>query len=95
VRVGGDRPIGVEALGHNMLAMSGFLLVLATLLLLPAAVAGALFLTLEPGWGWWAAVPAAAAAVPVAAAEAHLLLARLGRVFEATDPSSVAPVEAL
>jgi hypothetical protein len=31
----------------------------------------------------------------VAAAEAHLLLARLGRVFEATDPSSVAPVEAL
>jgi ABC-2 type transport system permease protein len=93
VRVGQDRPIGVEALGHNMLAMSGFLLVLGLLLLLPAAVAGALYLGLEPAWGWWAAAPAGAAAIAVAAAEGHLLLARLGRVFEATDPSSVAPTE--
>jgi ABC-2 type transport system permease protein len=93
VRVGQDRPIGVEALGHNMLAMSGFLLVLGVLLLLPAAVAGAIYLSLETRWGWWATVPAGAAALAVAAGEGYLLLARLGRVFEATDPSSVAPTE--
>jgi putative ABC exporter len=95
VRIGPDRPIGIEALGHNILVMSGFLAILLVLLLLPVAVGGALFFGLEPTAGWWAAVPAGAAALLVAALEAHLLLARLGRVFEATDPSSVAPVEAV
>jgi len=95
VRVGPDRPIGVEALGHNMLMMVGFLAILAVLLLLPAAAGGALYLGFEPRWGWWAAAPAAGAALLLAALEAHLVLGRLGRVFEATDPSSVAPVESL
>ena len=36
VNPGSDRPIGVEALGHNMLIISGFLLVLAVLLAAPA-----------------------------------------------------------
>jgi ABC-2 type transport system permease protein len=91
VRVGPDRPIGVEALGHNMLVMSGFVAILAGLLLAPAVVAGAVFLGLGPVWGWWAVAPAAVGALVVAAMEARLLLSRLGRVFETTDPSAVPP----
>lgn len=93
VRLGPDRPIGVEALGHNMLVMSGFLVILAILLVAPTASAGAVFIGLEPAIGWWAAGPASAAALIVTALEAGWLLARLGQVFEATDPSSVSPVE--
>ncbi|MBA3317766.1 MAG: hypothetical protein H0T50_06695 [Gemmatimonadales bacterium] len=93
VRVGPDRPIGVEALGHNMLVMSGFVVILAALLAAPAAVAGAVFFGLEPVSGWWAGVPAAAAALVVTGLESQVLLARLGRVFEETDPSSVPAVE--
>jgi hypothetical protein len=93
VRVGPDRPIGVEALGHNMLVLSGFVVILAALLLAPAAVAGATFVGLEPVSGWWAAAPATGAALVVTALEARLLLSRLGRVFETTDPASVPPVE--
>ncbi len=95
VRLGPDRPIGVEALGHNMLVMIGFGAILAVLLLAPAVVGGAVFLGLEPGAGWWAAVPAGLGALAVTALEARSLLAWLGRVFEATDPASVPPVEAL
>ena len=94
VRVGPDRPIGVEALGHNMLVMSGFVAVLAVLLAAPVAAAGAVFVGLEPVSGRWAAAPAAAVALAVTALEARVLLTRLGRVFEATDPSSVPPAEA-
>lgn len=94
-RLGPDRPIGVEALGHNMLVMSGFVAILAVLLLAPAAVAGGVYLGLEPVSGRWAAAPAAVGALVVAGLEARLLLSRLGRVFEATDPSSVPPAESL
>lgn len=89
---GADRPIGVEALGHNMLIMSGFLLVLAALLVPPAVAAFATYVALEP-IGWWAAAPAALASLLLMALEARLLLARLGRVFEATDPATVPPAE--
>jgi ABC-2 type transport system permease protein len=92
-RVGPDRPIGVEALGHNMLVMSGFIVILAALLLVPAGIAGAVLVGLEPSLGGWAAAPAAVSALVVTALEARLLLARLGRVFEATDPASMPPVE--
>jgi ABC-2 type transport system permease protein len=95
VRIGPDRPIGIEALGHNILVMAGFLAVLLVLLLFPAIAGGGVFVGLEPTLGWWAAPPSAAAALVVAGLEARLLLVRLGRVFEATDPSYVAPVEAL
>jgi hypothetical protein len=95
VRVGPDRPIGVEALGHNMLVMSGFVAILAVLLLAPAAVAGGMFLGLEPVSGRWAAAPAAVGALAVVGLQARLLLSRLGRVFEMTDPSSVPPAESL
>lgn len=93
VRVGQDRPIGVEALGHNMLMMVGFTAVLGALLLAPAAVGAGLFVGLEPITGRWAAGPAALGALLVMALESRLLLARLGRIFEATDPTAVAPVE--
>jgi hypothetical protein len=73
--------------------MSGFVAILAGLLLAPAVVAGAVFLGLEPVSGLWAVVPAAAGALLVAGLEARLLLARLGRVFESTDPSAVPPAE--
>jgi hypothetical protein len=95
IRAGPDRPLGVEALGHNMLVMSGFVLILAGLLLVPATAAAGIFLVLEPASGWWAAVPAAAVALGIAALEAGLVLSRLGRVFEATDPSSVPAAESL
>ena len=95
VNPGPDRPLGVEALGHNMLIMSGFLLVLAGLLALPALAGAAVLFGLRPTLGWWAAAPAALAALLVMALEARLLLGRLGRVFEATDPASVPPAEAL
>lgn len=89
---GADRPIGVEALGHNMLIMSGFLLVLAALMAAPAAATVATYLALEP-IGWWAVPPALLAALLLMALEARLLLARLGRVFEATDPATVPAAE--
>jgi hypothetical protein len=92
VNPGADRPIGVEALGHNMLIMSGFLLILAALLLLPAAAALAILTGLER-FGWWSAPPAALAALALMALEARLLLGRLGRLFEATDPATVPPAE--
>ena len=92
VNPGSDRPIGVEALGHNMLIISGFLVVLAILLAAPAAAAAAVLHGLR-SLGWWAAPPAALAALTLMALEARLLLARLGRVYEATDPAMVPPVE--
>jgi ABC-2 type transport system permease protein len=95
VNPGPDRPLGVEALGHNMLIMSGFLLILAGLLVLPAAAGTAVLLGLVRGSGWWVTVLAVLAALLVMALEARVLLGRLGRIFEATDPASVAPAEVL
>ena len=92
VNPGPERPIGVEALGHNMLIMSGFLLVLAVLLLVPAGAAFGVLVALER-LGWWAVPPAALAAILFMVIEARLLLARLGKVFEATDPATVPPAE--
>jgi hypothetical protein len=94
VNPGSDRSIGVEALGHNMLIISGFLLVLAALLAAPVAAAAAVLYGLRFA-GWWAAAPAAIAALALMALEARILLARLGRVYEATDPAMVPPVESL
>ena len=94
VNPGSDRPIGVEALGHNMLIISGFLLVLGVLLAAPTAAAGAVLFGLR-SIGWWAAAPAALVAMGLMALEARILLARLGRVYEATDPAMIPPVELL
>jgi hypothetical protein len=75
--------------------MSGFLLILAGLLVLPAAAGTAVLLGLVRGSGWWVTVLAVLAALLVMALEARVLLGRLGRIFEATDPASVAPAEVL
>ncbi|HEU4525129.1 MAG TPA: putative ABC exporter domain-containing protein [Gemmatimonadales bacterium] len=94
VNPGPDRAIGVEALGHNMLIISGFLLVLAALLTAPAAATAAVLYGLQ-SLGWWAAGPAVLAALLLMALEAGFLLGRLGRVYEATDPAAVPPAEVL
>jgi ABC-2 type transport system permease protein len=93
VRIGPDRPIGIEALGQNMLVMLGYLAILAVLLILPAAVAVGVVSALGGMVTWWTVLPSGLAALLIVTAEAHLLLTRLGKIFEATDPSSVAPVE--
>jgi hypothetical protein len=91
VHHGRSRATGVEALGQNMLVMSGFLVILGLLLVPPAAAAAAVFLGFQTGFGGWAAVPAALAGLAIAGLEARLLLSRLGQVFEETDPASVPP----
>ena len=95
VNPGADRPLGVEALGHNMLIMSGFLLLLAGLLVLPAAAGAAVLFGLGANPGPGAAALAALPVLLLMVIEARLLLGTLGRVFEATDPASVAPAERL
>ena len=75
-----------------MLIMSGFLLLLAALLLAPAAAAAGVYVAL-PSLGRWAAAPAVLAALLLMALEARILLSRLGRVYEATDPATVPPSE--
>jgi hypothetical protein len=82
----------VEALGHNMLIISGFLLILAALLAAPAAAAAGVLFGLR-SLGWCAAAPAALAGLLLMALEARVLLTRLGRVYEATDPATVPAAE--
>ncbi|MBA3555619.1 MAG: hypothetical protein H0W29_12780, partial [Gemmatimonadales bacterium] len=81
-------PGGVEALGQNMLALIAYLALLAATLLLPAAAGGAVFLGLAPEIGWWAAIPASAAALGIAAAEARVMIGWIGGVFERSDPAT-------
>lgn len=83
------RPGGVEALGQNMLAIIGYVALLAVALLLPVASGAAVLAILRPGIGWWAAAPAAAAGLAVAAVEARLMIGWIGRAFERTDASAL------
>jgi ABC-2 type transport system permease protein len=83
------RPAGVEALGQNMLAIMGYLILLACALALPAGAGAAVFFALEPSIGWLAA--AALAIVPglaVAGAEVRLMIGWIGRAFDRTDPAT-------
>ncbi len=93
MHLGAGRPIGIEALGHNMLVMIGFTAVLAVLLVVPVGGGALLFLGLERTLGWWAMVPAGIFGLAAAGLEARLLVSRLGRVFERTDPGAVPVVE--
>jgi hypothetical protein len=83
------RPGGVEALGQNMLAIIGYVALLAVALLLPVASGAAVLAILRPGVGWWAAAPAAAAGLAVAAVEARVMIGWIGRAFERTDASAL------
>ncbi len=89
VHLGGGRRGGIEALGQNMLAMIGFMLVLGLTLVPPAGVAWLTFVLVEPMIGMGAVVPAAVLALVLVAFEAKLAVGWLGRVFERTEPSIV------
>ena len=85
VRLGTERPGGVEVLGQNMLMLAAYSAALATLLAVPGLLALALFQVAGGGLGWWVAVPAAVVLLAGVGGEAMLVLRWLGRVFEATD----------
>jgi putative ABC exporter len=87
VHLGSGRPSGVEALGQNMLVIIAYSAVLAAALLLPAALAIALYAGIRSGGEWWALAPAGLVLLAGIAVEAAVMLRWLGRVFEATDPS--------
>jgi hypothetical protein len=83
------RPAGVEALGQNMLAIMGYLILLACALALPAGAGAAVFFALEPSTGWLAAAALAALpALAVAGAEVRLMIGWIGRAFDRTDPAT-------
>jgi hypothetical protein len=88
--IGSGRPGGVEALGQNMLVLIGFAALLAVVLIPPAGAGAGIYLLLERPLGYYAAVPAAAALLGLAAAEGTVMVRWLGRVFERLDPSATA-----
>ncbi len=88
VHLGAGRPSGVEALGQNMLMIVAYLALLAAALAVPAALAGGLYVTLEPGIGGWAALPALVVLQVGVAAEAVVMIRWLGAVFERIDPAN-------
>ena len=88
VSLGPDRPGGVAAMGQNLLTIFGTLLVLALLLLAPAAAGGVpAYLWLERAGPWVITAGALPAAI-VMVGELMLIAAWLGKVFEGLDPSS-------
>jgi hypothetical protein len=88
--LGSGRPSGVEALGQNMLVLTGFVLLLGVVLLPPAVLGAGLGLVLEPSLGDWAAVPAGAAVLAATGGEAVMLVRWLGGVFERLDSAAAA-----
>jgi len=88
VRIG-TAATGVEALGQRLLTTTAFLVVLGTLLAAPAAAGIGAHEALAGVLGGWALGPAFLAGLAVMAAEALLLVRRLGRAFERMDPATV------
>jgi hypothetical protein len=88
--IGTGRPGGVEALGQNMLVLIGFAALLAVVLIPPAGAGAGIYLLLERPLGYYAAVPAAAALLGLAAVEGMVMVRWLGRVLERLDPSTTA-----
>ena len=80
------RPAGVEALGQNMLAIIAYLILLGLVLVIPAAIGASVFFALRPLLGWAAIAVGAVPGLIAALAEARLMVAWIGRAFEATDP---------
>lgn len=91
VHLGAGRPGGVEALGQNMLALMGHLLILGMVLVPPAGLALLGYRALEPALGAGAVAAAGAAGLGLIAAEAAVAIGWLGRAFERTDPGALAP----
>jgi hypothetical protein len=71
-----------------MLMIVAYLALLAAALAVPAALAGGLYVTLEPGIGGWAALPALVVLQVGVAAEAVVMIRWLGAVFERIDPAN-------
>ena len=82
------RPAGVEALGQNMLAIIAYLILLGLVLVIPAAIGASVFFALRPLLGWAAIAVGAVPGLIAALAEARLMVAWIGRAFEATDPAT-------
>ncbi len=88
VRLGADRPIGLEAMGQSILTTFGSLALSMVLLALPV-LAGALVAIPLARSHVWAAAAGALAGVLVVAVECALVVRWLGRVLARTEPESV------
>jgi ABC-2 type transport system permease protein len=88
LRLGPAGPAGVEAMGSNVIATFGTMLVLLLLLVLPAAAGGAILALLSAH----IAVASALAGIVgslVLAAESYGLILGMGRAFDRAEPSQV------
>jgi ABC-2 type transport system permease protein len=90
VKLGSERPGGIEATGQGILTTVATSLTLAVMLIPPLLVgtAGAWVGSLALGRGGAALAVGAAAAAVVTGVEVGFLLRQLGVVFERTDPSA-------
>ena len=86
VRLGLSRPGGVEAMGQAIVTTFGSMLVLAFLLLIPAALGGILGLILLAHFGLWGLVPGAALGAALVFAEIWVISGWLGGAFEKQEP---------
>ena len=88
VRIGAAAT-GVEVLGQRLLTTTVFLVLLALLLMAPAAAGLGAYEALAGALGGWALGPAVTAGLAILAVEAVLLVRRLGRVFERMDAAAI------
>ena len=87
VRLGPERPGGVEAIGQNLLTTVASVFTLLIALILPTALGGGVGYALYVSVGVVAAVAAAAVLfAAVVVAELYAAVTWLGRVLEKTDP---------
>jgi ABC-2 type transport system permease protein len=88
VRLGPAAATGIEAMGQNLLATVGSMVVLGVLLILPAAAGGAVFFLWRVHAGLAFAL-AGNAGGAVLLLETYGILARLGRAFDRAEPTLV------
>jgi hypothetical protein len=86
VRLGLSRPGGVEAMGQAIVTTFGSMLVLAFLLLVPAALGMIFGLILLAHVGYWGLVPGAALGAGLVFGEIWLITHWLGGAFERQEP---------
>ena len=88
--LGANRKPGFEAMGQMYLTMFVTVLVLAVLLVAPAAVGALAAFPLAAVYGAWAAPVGVVVGSAVALGELRLVVRWLGGVFERTEPADVA-----
>lgn len=89
VRLGPDRPAGVEALGQNVLTVGASVATAGLLLAIPAGVGAAAAAALFPRILWWSLPIGAVLMALVALLELWPVVRWLGGVYERTDPSTI------